>query len=66
MSGTTNINDRNFWSDENIESIGEPATYRDWAPGPNENPNAVTRQRPPGDTSTTINYAEVENVEIIN
>ncbi len=50
-----NINSRDFFSDENMEAIAEPASYGDWAPANGE----VTRSdgtaipgRPDGDSSS--------------
>jgi len=57
-----NVNSKNFFSDENMLALSEPATYSDWAPGDNEQGIKV-RPRPAGDNST-LPYAD--GVEIIN
>lgn len=34
--GTRDINDPRFFDDRNLDSIGEPARFSDYGPGPNE------------------------------
>jgi hypothetical protein len=60
MDKRYNINDRNFFSDENINEIAVDAEYADWAPGPNESPGAVSKPRPAGDSSQ-LHYDEIEH-----
>lgn len=64
MGGTEDINSRDFFSDENMEAIGEPASYSDWAAGPNENPVRQLKPRPMGDTSA-LHYDEIEEIREI-
>ncbi len=51
---THDINDRDFFSDSNMEAIGEPAAYADWAAGPNEVVTGQLKPRPVGDTSMLV------------
>ncbi len=50
---TWDINNKDFFSDDNMDAIAEDATFSDWEAGPNENPNRVTRPRPVGDNTFT-------------
>lgn len=34
--GTRDMNDPRFFDDRNLDSIGEPARFSDYGPGPNE------------------------------
>lgn len=60
---TTDINDRDFFSDANMAALSEPASYADWAPGENEVGVSV-RPRPVGDSSSLPYGDGVETVNI--
>jgi hypothetical protein len=58
------VRQRGFFDTENMEALAEPASYGDWAAGPNEDlAGKVLKPRPLGDYS---DHGISDGVEIVD